>query len=102
MFTAFSGSHQDAINKGIRYRKEHNLPTWEVPYLHSTGGSGRQYEHVRINSQSGKGGVSYILKQNYSISIPEKMRADVGYTVKQASDEAHKELPPQQVYEIFL
>ena len=104
VFTAFSGSHQDAIAKGMNWRKEKHLTEWTVPYLPiNPVDVGRTYDAdvIRINSQSGKGGVSYILKQNYSISIPEKMRADVGYTVKQASDEAHKELPPQRVYEIF-
>ncbi len=104
VFTAFSGSHQDAIAKGMAWRAEKNLEKWTVPYLPiDPVDVGRTYDAdvIRINSQSGKGGVSYILKQNFSISIPEKMREEVGYAVKQVSDEEHKELSPQWVYEIF-
>ena len=77
---------------------------WTVPYLPiDPVDVGRTYDSdvIRINSQSGKGGISYILKQNFSISLPEKMREEVGYAVKQVSDEEHKELSPQWVYEIF-
>ena len=104
VFTAFSGSHQDAIAKGMAWRTEKNLKTWTVPYLPiDPVDVGRTYDAdvIRINSQSGKGGINYILKQNFSISIPEKMREEVGYAVKQVSDEEHKELSPQWVYEIF-
>lgn len=104
VFTAFSGSHQDAIAKGMAWREERNLETWTVPYLPiDPVDVGRTYDAdvIRINSQSGKGGISYILKQNFSVSVPEKMREEVGYTVKQVSDEEHKELSPQWVYEIF-
>lgn len=104
VFTAFSGSHQDAIAKGMAYRDEKQCDTWTVPYLPiDPKDVGRQYDSdvIRINSQSGKGGISYILKQNFSISVPEKMREEVGYAVKQVSDEEHKELSPQWVYEIF-
>lgn len=104
VFTAFSGSHQDAIAKGMNYRAEKKLTTWIVPYLPiDPVDVGRTYDSdvIRINSQSGKGGVAYILKQNFSISIPDKMREEVGYAVKQVSDEEHKELSPQWVYEIF-
>ena len=104
VFSAFSGSHQDAIAKGMNYREEHNSSTWDVPYLPIDPiDVGRTYDAdvIRINSQSGKGGVSYILKTNFKISIPEKMRETVGYCVKQVSDEEHKELSPQWVYEIF-
>ena len=104
VFTAFSGSHQDAIAKGMAWREEKELETWTVPYLPiDPVDVGRTYDSdvIRINSQSGKGGVSYILKQNFSISVPDKMREEVGYAVKQVSDEAHKELSPQWVYEIF-
>lgn len=104
VFTAFSGSHQDAIAKGMNYRAEKKLTTWTVPYLPiDPVDVGRTYNSdvIRINSQSGKGGVAYILKQNFSISIPDKMREEVGYAVKQVSDEEHKELSPQWVYEIF-
>lgn len=104
VFTAFSGSHQDAIAKGMNYRKEKDLDRWSVPYLPiDPEDVGRQYDSdvIRINSQSGKGGVGYILKQSYGISLPEKMKEDVGYTVKDVSDKEHKELSPQWVYQIF-
>lgn len=104
VFSAFSGSHQDAIAKGMAWREEKKLDKWTVPYLPiDPVDVGRTYDGdvIRINSQSGKGGVSYILKQNFSIALPEKMREEVGYAVKQVSDEEHKELSPQWVYEIF-
>lgn len=104
VFTAFSGSHQDAIAKGMAWREEKNLKTWTVPYLPiDPVDVGRTYDAdvIRINSQSGKGGISYILKQNFSISMPDAMREEVGYAVKQVSDEEHKELSPQWVYDIF-
>ena len=104
VFSAFSGSHQDAIAKGMAWREEKKLNTWTVPYLPiDPVDVGRTYDSdvIRINSQSGKGGISYILKQNFSISVPEKMREEVGYAVKQVSDEEHKELSPQWVYRDF-
>ncbi len=104
VFTAFSGSHQDAIAKGMNLREENNWHSWTVPYLPiDPMDVGRTYDAdvIRINSQSGKGGVAYILKQNYSISIPDQMKEEVGYAVKQVSDEEHKELSPQWVYDIF-
>ncbi|MBR4753976.1 MAG: 2-isopropylmalate synthase [Lachnospiraceae bacterium] len=104
VFTAFSGSHQDAIAKGMAWREEGKSQLWTVPYLPiDPMDVGRTYDGdvIRINSQSGKGGVSYILKQNFGISLPEKMREDVGYTIKHVSDVEHKELSPQLVYEIF-
>ncbi len=105
VFTAFSGSHQDAIAKGMTWHEEKEAATWTVPYLPIDPiDVGRTYDGdvIRINSQSGKGGIAYILKQNFSISIPERMREEVGYAVKQVSDEEHKELSPQWVYEIFM
>ena len=104
VFSAFSGSHQDAIAKGMAWREEKQFKTWTVPYLPiDPMDVGRTYDGdvIRINSQSGKGGISYILKQNFSISMPVAMREEVGYAVKQVSDEEHKELSPQWVYEIF-
>jgi 2-isopropylmalate synthase len=104
VFTAFSGSHQDAIAKGMAWREEHRCKTWTVPYLPiDPKDVGRTYEAdvIRINSQSGKGGVTYILKQNYGLLLPESMREEVGYLIKGVSDHAHKELTPQWVYEIF-
>lgn len=104
VFTAFSGSHQDAIAKGMAWREEHDLQTWSVPYLPiDPQDVGRRYDSdvIRINSQSGKGGVSYILKQSFGISLPDKMREEVGYLVKDVSDKAHKELTPDLIYRIF-
>ena len=104
VFTAFSGSHQDAIAKGMAWREEHDCKTWTVPYLPiDPQDVGRRYgsDVIRINSQSGKGGVNYILKQSFGISLPEKMREEVGYMVKDVSDKAHQELTPDVVYRIF-
>lgn len=104
VFTAFSGSHQDAIAKGMKWREEKECPTWTVPYLPiDPQDVGRRYDSdvIRINSQSGKGGVSYILNQSYGINLPQKMREEVGYLVKDVSDKAHKELSPEWVYQIF-
>ena len=105
VFTAFSGSHQDAISKGMDWwEKGRSGGKWTVPYLPiDPMDVGREYESdvIRINSQSGKGGVSYILKQNFGISIPDKMKEEVGYLVKGVSDRKHKELTPSVVYQIF-
>ena len=104
VFTAFSGSHQDAIAKGMAWREEKNCETWTVPYLPiDPQDVGRRYDSdvIRINSQSGKGGVNYILKQSFGISLPDKMKEEVGYLVKDVSDKAHKELTPDLVYRIF-
>lgn len=103
VFTAFSGSHQDAINKGVQYMRESNSTLWEVPYLPiDPSDVGRQYEPIiRINSQSGKGGIGYILEQNYGYDLPPKMREALGYAVKDVSDHLHKELNPKDVYGIF-
>ena len=104
VFAAFSGSHQDAIAKGMRYKTENNSNTWAVPYLPiNPEDVGRTYDTdvIRINSQSGKGGVAYVLEMNYGIDIPKTMREDIGYAVKDVSDEKHKELAPQEVYDIF-
>lgn len=104
VFAAFSGSHQDAIAKGMKWREEKNCEHWTVPYLpidpHDVG---REYESdvIRINSQSGKGGIGYLLQQNYGFDLPKKMREDFGYTVKGVSDHLHKELKPDEVYDIF-
>lgn len=104
VFTAFSGSHQDAISKGFTYREQNDSEIWTVPYLPiDPKDVGREYDGdvIRINSQSGKGGVSYILKQNYGMAVPKEMQEDVGYTVKDVSDKEHAELTPQQIYQIF-
>lgn len=104
VFTAFSGSHQDAIAKGMAWREEKDCEKWSVPYLPiDPKDVGRTYDSdvIRINSQSGKGGVNYILKQNFGISLPEKMKEEVGYLIKAVSDKAHRELTPEWVYHIF-
>ena len=104
VFTAFSGSHQDAIAKGMNWREDKQCDKWTVPYLPiDPEDVGRTYDKdvIRINSQSGKGGVNYILKQNYGVSLPDKMKEEVGYLVKGVSDRAHKELTPEWVYNIF-
>jgi len=83
---------------------QNNCDIWTVPYLPiDPKDVGREYDGdvIRINSQSGKGGVSYILKQNYGMAIPKEMQEDVGYTVKDVSDKEHAELTPQQIYQIF-
>lgn len=105
VFTAFSGSHQDAISKGMTWRKEGKSgERWDVPYLPiDPRDVGREYESdvIRINSQSGKGGVAFILNQNYGISMPAKMKEEVGYLVKGVSDRKHQELTPAEIYQIF-
>ncbi|SFA88537.1 2-isopropylmalate synthase [Acetitomaculum ruminis DSM 5522] len=105
VFTAFSGSHQDAISKGFAYRKENMDKPWSVPYLPiDPKDLGREYDGdvIRINSQSGKGGVSYILEHNFGMAVPKQMQSDVGYTMKGVSDKEHAELDPERVYEIFM
>lgn len=104
VFAAFSGSHQDAIAKGMKYREENDCPTWNVPYLPiDPTDVGRHYEAdvIRINSQSGKGGVGYILEQNFGLNLPAKMREAMGYAAKGVSDEQHKELQPEEIFELF-
>lgn len=104
VFTAFSGSHQDAIAKGMAWRDEKKCDKWTVPYLLiDPKDVGREYDSdvIRINSQSGKGGVNYILMHSHGINLPKAMREEVGYMVKDVSDKAHKELTPDWVYQIF-
>ena len=104
VFAAFSGSHQDAIAKGMTWRKEHNLHEWTCPYIpidpHDIG---RTYDAdvIRINSQSGKGGIGFVLEQNYGYNLPPKMREVLGYKVKSVSDHSHKELSAGEVLRIF-
>lgn len=104
VFTAFSGSHQDAISKGMAYRDEGKRKYWTVPYLPiDPQDVGRTYDSdvIRINSQSGKGGVAYVLKQNFGIVLPDKMREEVGYLMKGVSDHEHAELSPDDMLKIF-
>ncbi|MDO5100273.1 MAG: 2-isopropylmalate synthase [Eubacteriales bacterium] len=105
VYSAFSGSHQDAIAKGMAWREQYQLYQWSVPYLPiDPQDVGRTYEDdvIRINSQSGKGGISYILRQNFGFSLPKAMQEEVGYTVKGISDQEHKELSPTWIYDIFI
>ena len=104
VFAAFSGSHQDAIAKGMAYRKERGEHRWTCPYIpidpHDIG---RTYDAdvIRINSQSGKGGIGFVLEQNYGYNLPPKMREALGYKVKSVSDHSHKELSAGEVLRIF-
>lgn len=103
VFTAFSGSHQDAINKGKTYMEETNSDYWEVPYLPiDPADVGREYEPViRINSQSGKGGAAFILSTDYGIKMPKAMQVEFGAVVKHACDAKGKELKPDEVFDLF-
>ena len=105
VFTAFSGSHQDAISKGFAFREAgKDKGHWSVPYLPiDPKDIGREYDGdvIRINSQSGKGGVSFILKTNYGMMVPKDMQSDVSYTIKDISDREHAELSPARIYQIF-
>jgi len=105
VFAAFSGSHQDAIAKGMKWREDHTCRYWTVPYLPiDPKDVGREYETdvIRINSQSGKGGIGYILETQYSHVLPPKMREAFGYHVKSISDHEHRELQASEVYDIFM
>ncbi len=103
VFTAFSGSHQDAINKGKIYMDEHNTDKWEVPYLPiDPADVGREYEPIiRINSQSGKGGTAFILANEYGIKMPKAMHPEFGAVVQKACDEKGKELKSSEVFDLF-
>lgn len=104
VFAAFSGSHQDAIAKGMKWREEKQPKFWNVPYLYiDPKDVGREYDGdvIRINSQSGKGGVGYLLEQKFGLDLPKKMREDLSYFVKGVSDRGHRELLPEEVYELF-
>ena len=105
VFAAFSGSHQDAIAKGMKYRVEKGVDTWTVPYLPiDPADVGRVYEAdvIRINSQSGKGGIGYILETQFNLVLPPKMREQFGYHVKSISDREHRELSSTEVHDIFV
>lgn len=104
VFAAFSGSHQDAIAKGKKWHEEKNLDTWTIPYLPiDPADVGREYQTdvIRINSQSGKGGVGYLLETNYGYILPKAFGEKVGYYIKHVSDVNHKELLPNEVFDEF-
>ena len=104
VFAAFSGSHQDAIAKGMKFREETGRAVWDVPYLPiDPKDVGREYDSdvIRINSQSGKGGVGYILEHVYGIKLPARMKEAMSYAVKHESDVLHKELKADEIFEVF-
>lgn len=103
VFTAFSGSHQDAINKGLQYMKETGSTMWEVPYLPiNPADIGRQYEPIiRINSQSGKGGAAFIMQTSFGLHLPKAMHPEFGVFVKAECDRTGKELSAQELYKVF-
>lgn len=104
VFAAFSGSHQDAIAKGMKFR-ENGASEWTVPYLPiDPSDIGRVYESdvIRINSQSGKGGIGYVMEKNFNLNLPPKMRETFGYRIKVISDREHRELLPKELYERFM
>ena len=103
VFTAFSGSHQDAIKKGFKAIKESNNPKWEVPYLPiDPADLGRSYEAVvRINSQSGKGGVAFLLEKDHGVSLPRRLQISLSQKIQKLADETGKEITSSQIWEIF-
>lgn len=104
VFAAFSGSHQDAIAKGMKYRQKKNLHEWSVPYIPiDPADIGRTYDAdvIRVNSQSGKGGIGYLMEHTYGYNLPSKMREDLSYLCKSVSDHQHKELKPDEILAIF-
>lgn len=104
VFAAFSGSHQDAIAKGMKWIDEKDPNHWTVPYLPiNPTDVGRSYDAdvIRINSQSGKGGVGYILETRFGLNLPPKMREAMSYATKSVSDHKHAELQPEEIFELF-
>ena len=103
VFTAFSGSHQDAIKKGFKAIKKSNNPKWEVPYLPiDPADLGRIYEAVvRINSQSGKGGVAFLLEKDHGVSLPRRLQISLSQKIQKLADETGKEITSSQIWEIF-
>lgn len=104
VYTAFSGSHQDAINKGMKAIKKANKPLWEVPYLPiDPQDVGRSYEAIiRINSQSGKGGIAYILQEDYGINLPRNLQVEFRDEIQRITDEEGVELPAKRIHESFM
>lgn len=104
VFAAFSGSHQDAIAKGMKFRTKNKLHQWSVPYIPiDPKDIGRTYDAdvIRVNSQSGKGGIGYLLEQSFGYNLPAKMREHFSYLCKSVSDHEHKELKPEEILDIF-
>jgi len=103
VFTAFSGSHQDAINKGTQYMRDSGTEYWEIPYLPiDPADVGREYEPiVRINSQSGKGGAAFVMQQSFGYDLPKAMHPEFGHIVQLETERAGTELKPQRILELF-
>ena len=103
VFTAFSGSHQDAIKKGLNTLRSSNDPQWEVPYLPiDPADLGRTYEAVvRINSQSGKGGVAFLLEKDHGVSLPRRLQISMSQKIQKIADETGKEISTSEIWEIF-
>ena len=103
VFTAFSGSHQDAIQKGVDYMAAHGSPYWEVPYLPiDPADLGRQYEPIiRINSQSGKGGAAFVMRQSFGYQLPRAMHPEFGALIKEECGRAGREISAQEVFAVF-
>ena len=103
VFTAFSGSHQDAIKKGFQAIKKSNDPKWEVPYLPiDPADLGRNYEAVvRINSQSGKGGVAFLLEKDHGVSLPRRLQISLSQRIQKLADDTGKEISSSQIWDIF-
>tara|TARA_B100001769_G_scaffold172262_1_gene135817 strand:- start:5363 stop:7021 length:1659 start_codon:yes stop_codon:yes gene_type:complete len=103
VFTAFSGSHQDAIKKGFNAIKNSNDPKWEVPYLPiDPADLGRNYEAVvRINSQSGKGGVAFLLEKDHGVSLPRRLQISLSQKIQKLADKSGKEISSTQIWDIF-
>jgi len=104
VYTAFSGSHQDAINKGMKALKKSNQTLWEVPYLPiDPQDVGRSYEAIiRINSQSGKGGIAYILHEDYGLNLPRKLQVEFRDVIQKITDDEGHELPSKRIYDEFI
>ncbi len=103
VFTAFSGSHQDAIKKGMAHQRQRNDDIWEVPYLPiDPQDIGREFEGVvRINSQSGKGGIAYVLEEEYNLTLPRKLQMEFARVIQQIADKTGSEIKPEEIWETF-
>lgn len=104
VYTAFSGSHQDAINKGMKAIRKANKPLWEVPYLPiDPQDVGRSYEAIiRINSQSGKGGIAYVLQADYGLNLPRNLQVEFSQVIQAITDDEGRELPAKRIHDEFL
>ncbi len=104
VYTAFSGSHQDAINKGMKALRKANHPRWEVPYLPiDPRDVGRTYEAIiRINSQSGKGGIAYVMQADYGLNLPRRLQIEFSGIIQEITDSEGRELPSAEIYQHFL